>query len=71
MTSTTIKIKKTHDIKEYKKKYWEENKEKLNEKITCEICGAKLLKRNIKEHNNSTKHKYFELQQKLNIIKNI
>ena len=41
--------------KEYNKEYREKNKEKLNQKINCPICNSLILKRNIKQHQQSKK----------------
>lgn len=43
------------DNKEYFKQYYEANKEKINEKITCPICGSLVSKRNLSTHQKSKK----------------
>jgi hypothetical protein len=39
----------------YKKKWRETNREKINEKISCEICGYEISKSNIRRHQRSEK----------------
>lgn len=61
------KQKKTADIKEYRKNYYRENKEKLTEKrnqkkhiyhaaMNCDICGGKYRKHLHAVHANTKKH---------------
>jgi len=48
--------RKTHQVnKEYHKKYYEANKAKTSEKITCE-CGCVTGRCNIKQHRKTKKH---------------
>ena len=65
------RVKHTEEYKEYVKQYqektrlerldylnnyWEKNKEKFNEKITCD-CGTDVLKRGLKRHLRTSIHK--------------
>jgi hypothetical protein len=40
---------------EYKKKWFEVNKEKLKEKVICDHCGCESIKNNLKRHQQSKK----------------
>jgi len=42
-------------IQERGKKYYEANKQKINEKVKCE-CGCEIGKTNLNRHQASTKH---------------
>jgi hypothetical protein len=47
---------KTEDMKEYNKKYYEKNKDKLHEKIMCE-CGEEYSKYKKSTHKKTQKHR--------------
>lgn len=57
-------MRKTEDIKQYRKDYYAKNKERLNQYkdryrvyYTCSECGHTYLKYHLKYHLNSLKHK--------------
>lgn len=52
-----IKIKKTEDIKVYRREYRKNNKNKLNEPIKCDLCGTYYKKENKAHHIKTNKHK--------------
>jgi non-homologous end joining protein Ku len=69
-------VKKNGDIsvKEYNQKkyndtYYEKNKDKIKEKITCEICNKSFLKSNKSNHYSSKQHILIENIK--NSIKNV
>lgn len=41
----------------HSKKYYEKHKERILKKITCSICGGSYATTNLKNHQNSKKHK--------------
>jgi hypothetical protein len=55
-----------YDQTEYNKKFYEKNKDKINdEKIICQYCNKEYVKRNKYNHEKSLKHKlYKELNKK-------
>lgn len=61
---------KTADIAEYNKKYYQKNKEKLQEKVVCQICGKTYAKWNTTHHFKSKQHIYIE-QMKKNLVENM
>jgi hypothetical protein len=58
------KSKNEEHLKEFKTKYWHENKEKLSVKVICE-CGCEISKRHLKEHQQSNRHQ--KIISKLNV----
>ena len=62
----TSSDKKKYDSKQYYNKFKETHKEKLNEKIICELCGGKYSYFNKSHHNKSKKHYIALIQKKLN-----
>ena len=50
------KLKKAED----NKKYYERHKEKIFEKVVCDICGKEYYKTSKSRHFGSTKHKLLE-----------
>ena len=65
------------DRKEYNKKYYEKNKEKiaskLYAKVTCEKCGRKVSHQNLKKHQKSSKYKavsYDDISTMIKELKN-
>lgn len=52
MTPEELEIQRTKNELHNKKtlENYHNNKEKINEKIDCEICGKSIMKRNIKSH---------------------
>lgn len=48
----------THDMKAYRKKYYEEHKESYyNQELTCQLCGCKYKRCNASHHKKSRRHK--------------
>lgn len=70
-------MNKNFDKKEYMKEYMQEyvnnNKDKLNEKILCELCGKYYMRRFRSVHIKTKKHEYMkqikDLQDKVEMIK--
>jgi len=59
----------TCDMVAYRKKYYEEHKEKYKEYITCDICGGKYQLFNKSHHKNLKKHmNAVEKQEKEKIL---
>lgn len=58
-------INNKNDRKEYFKKYFDENKEKLNQDFICEICGGKYKYISKTTHEKTKKHKNCLLINKL------
>ena len=56
---------KNKDRKDYFKKYFDENKDKLKEDFICEICGGKYKYMNKANHIKTQKHKTGVEMQKL------
>jgi hypothetical protein len=50
---------------DYYKKYFEINKEKLQEKIKCDLCGVEYMRCNKAHHEKSKKHKNIEMGEKI------
>ena len=50
--------------KEYKRKYYEKNKEKLIEKVKCELCGGEYQKSSKSKHENTRRHNELLLVKK-------
>lgn len=50
-------------IKQHEKEYRERNKENINKKIQCNVCNCFVVKRNFKEHEQTSKH-----QKNLNLL---
>lgn len=50
---------KTADINAYMREYRVKNKEKLAEKIVCEVCNITYTITNLGHHRKSERHKYF------------
>lgn len=76
-----MSLKKTDDIKEYRKKYYQEHKEDYRQIETCEICNGSYQIWNKSAHKKSKKHKQvieilkikneqLKLQQELEDLKN-
>lgn len=61
LTELKNKVKKTEDIKSYRKKYNEEHKEEIknlqNIKVLCECCNFETTKNNMNKHIKTEKHK--------------
>lgn len=71
MTSDSKKSKWTDEfMKEYRKKYYLKNKDKIlasmTQKIECDVCGSKIMKSIKNIHNNTEKHKLYSQLEKLN-----
>jgi hypothetical protein len=65
----TIRNPLTHDMVAYRKKYYEENKEKYKEYVTCDICGGKYQLFNKSHHKVLKKHiNAVEKQEKEKIL---
>jgi hypothetical protein len=76
------KIKKTEDMKEYRRLYRQENKDKIkeyyknwleknngnNNHIKCE-CGVETVKSSISKHRQTKKHKEQEKKDLVNLLK--
>ena len=66
--SSTKKVKKIIDYKEYYKNYYlTKSKEKLLRRIKCPHCGSELYTSNITRHNKTKKH----LNYIVNIVENV
>ena len=66
----------TNNTKIYSKNYYQNNKDKWNEYIDCEICGGKYCRNTRTNHFKSKKHelgikeqKIKELENKINMIR--
>lgn len=57
-------------MRDYMREYIKDNKIKINEKIKCELCGSEFIKRNKYDHLKTKKHRFVELEKKLEIMKN-
>lgn len=60
--------KKTSNMKEYQKQYYEKHREKVLEKLknevyTCELCNCVVKKNNKTKHNMTIRHQHLELQR--------
>lgn len=65
-------MKKTANMSEYNKEYYQKNKEKLKEKKICEICGKTYALWNASHHFKSKFHIFAEQNKKIeDLIKNI
>jgi len=76
------KIKKTENMKEYRKQYREQNKDKIKtyyknwleknnnncEKVICE-CGSKTVKSSLSKHRMTKKHMDYEKKDLVNLLK--
>lgn len=51
--------------REYFNKYFEKNKEKLLEYVTCDVCGGSFQKTNKTNHAKTKQHKNYIIIQKL------
>lgn len=58
------------DIIAYRKKYYEENKDKYRKSEVCEICGTTYKLYNKSHHRSSKKHIYIEERTKNEKMKN-
>lgn len=60
----------TSDIKEYRKKYYEDNKNTYyKQEHICLICGGKYKINNKSHHNNSKKHQNAIIKNELQTLK--
>ncbi len=61
-----------YNYDEYFKDYYAKNKEKMNEKFTCEICRGSYTQANKSQHSKGKRHKAFqEVAEKLFSGKNL
>ena len=50
------KIKKTEDMKKYRKEYYKNNKEKFYDKMECKYCNCQIPYHYKSNHNKTIKH---------------
>jgi ribosomal protein S27AE len=50
------RIEHADEIKSYKTQYYNDNKEKLNEKLTCNVCGDEFTAQHKQRHEKSKNH---------------
>jgi hypothetical protein len=64
------KVLKTANMKEYKKAYYQKNKERINKKKVCEICGSLYNTSTKWRHFKSKKHRLIEMEKKIKELEN-
>lgn len=62
-------IELTDNIKEYRRNYYQKNKEtKYKKKCKCDVCGTEYIYTNKTHHTESNKHKNAVLKQRLEFL---